>query len=78
MLRPGQRQLDLAPDQVRVPRVVGMDGHSRVAQHRLHPGGGDHDLFVSVAVPDRDELTVVVGVLDLDVRQRGQAARDTS
>ena len=30
---------------------------------------------VAVAVPDRDQLAVVLGVLDLDVGQRGQAAR---
>ena len=30
---------------------------------------------VAVAVPDRDELPLVVGVLDLDVGQRRQAAR---
>ena len=62
-------------DEVPVPLVVGVHRHRGVAEHRLGPGGRDHDRVVAVAVPDRDELALVVGVLDLDVRQRGQAAR---
>ena len=71
----GQRQLDLGADQVPVALVVGVHGDRGVAEHRLGPGGGDHDRVVAVAVADRDELALVVGVLDLDVGQRGQAAR---
>ena len=71
----GERQLDLGADQVLVALVVGVHGDGGVAEHRLGPGGGDHDRVVAVAVPDRDQLAVVVGVLDLDVasavRQRG-------
>jgi hypothetical protein len=71
----GQRQPDLAADQVAVPRVVGVHGHRGVAEHGLHPGGGHHDRVVTVAVPDRDQLALVLGVVDLDVGQRGHAAR---
>ena len=47
-----------------------------VAEHGLGPGGGDHDGLVTVAtVADRGELALVVAVVDLDVGQRGQAAR---
>ena len=63
----GQRQLDLGADQVLVALVVGVHRHRGVAEHRLGPGGGDHDRVVAVAVADRDQLAVVVGVLDLDV-----------
>ena len=71
----GQRQLDLGADQVLVALVVRVHGDRGVAEHRLGPGGRDDDRGVTLAVPDRDQLAVVVGVLDLDVRQRGQAAR---
>ena len=71
----GQRQLDLGADQVLVALVVGVHGDGGVAEHRLGPGGRDDDRRVAVAVPDGDELAVVVAVLDLDVGQRGQAAR---
>ena len=75
-MRPaGQRQLDLAADQVAVAGVVGVHRDRGVAEHGLDPGGGHDDLVVAVAVPDRDQLAVVVGVLHLDVGQRGQAAR---
>ena len=72
---PGQRQLDVGADQPAVPGIVGMHGHGGVAKHRFHPGGGDVDRVRAVAVPDRDQLAVVVGVVNLDVGQRGQAAR---
>ena len=62
-------------DQVPVALVVGVHGDRGVAEHRLGPGGGDHDRVVAVAVADRDQLALVVGVLDLDVGERGQAAR---
>ena len=71
----GQRQLHGPADQVGVALVVGVHRDGGVAEHGLGPGGGDHDGVVTVAVADRDELAVVVAVLDLDVGQRGQAAR---
>ena len=71
----GERQLDLDADQVLVASVVRVHGDGGVAEHGLGPRGGDDDRGVTLAVPDRDQLAVVVGVLDLDVRQRGQAAR---
>jgi hypothetical protein len=70
-----QRQLDLPADQVRVPGVIRVHRHRGVAQHGFRPGGGDHDRLVAVAVPDRDQFAVLVAVVHLDVRQRGQAAR---
>ena len=63
----GQRQRDLGADQVLVPLVVGMHRHGGVAEHRLGAGGGHDDRRVTVAVADRDQLAVVLGVVDLDV-----------
>jgi hypothetical protein len=56
-----------------VPLVIRMYRDGCVAEHRLGAGGG-HDGDVAVAVPDRDQFTVLVAVLDLDVAQRGQAS----
>src|SRR5690606_18084351 len=70
----GQRQLDLSADEVAVAVVVRVHGHRGVAEHRLRPGGRDHDRVRAVPVPDGDELALLVGVLDLDVGQGGQAA----
>ena len=70
-----QREVKLPADQVAVPRVVRVHGHRGVAEHGLHPGGGDHDRVLAVAIADGHKLAVVVGVIDLDVGQRGQAAR---
>ena len=39
--RPMQGQGDRLADQVLVARVVGMDGHGGVAEHRLGPSRGD-------------------------------------
>ena len=41
-----KRMLHESADQVRVARVVGMNGDGRVAEHRLGPSGGDHNLLV--------------------------------
>ena len=71
----GQGQRDRLADQVRVPLVVGMHRHCGVAEHRLGARGGHHDRLVTFSVADRDELAVVVGMVDLGVGQRGQAAR---
>jgi hypothetical protein len=70
-----QRQGDLLADQVPIARVVGVHGHGGVAEHRLGPRGRHHDRLVTVAVADRDQLPVVLGVVDLDVGKRRQAAR---
>ncbi len=70
----GERQLDLGADEVRVPLVVGVDGDGGVAEHRLGAGRRDDDLGVPGAVPDGDELAVVLLVLDLDVGDGRQAA----
>ncbi len=71
----GERQLDLGADQVPVALVVRVDGDRGVTEHRLGPGGGDDDGVLALAVADRDQLSVVVLVLHLDVRDGGQAAR---
>ena len=71
----GQRQHHRLADQVGVARVVRVHRHGGVAEHGLRPGGGDHDGVLAVPVADRDELALVVAVLDLDVGQRRQAAR---
>ena len=44
-------------DQALVARVVGMNGHGGVAQHRFRPGGGDDDV---VAGFERRRLAVLV------------------
>jgi hypothetical protein len=71
----GQRQLDLPADEVPVALVVGVDGDGRVTEHRLGAGRRDDDGLVALPVRHGDELAVVVLVLDLDVRDRGQTAR---
>ncbi len=71
----GQRHLDLGADQVRVPLVLGVHRDGRVTEHRLGARGRDDDRVRAVAVADRHQLAVVVGVLDLDVRQGRLAAR---
>ncbi len=71
----GQRQLDEPADQVLVALVLRVDGDGRVAEHGLGAGGGNDDGVVTLAVRHGDELAVVVLVLDLDVGDRGQAAR---
>ena len=71
----GEREVNLPADQVAVPGVVRVHGDGGVAEHGLGPGGGHHDRVRAVAVADRDQLAVVLGVIDLDVGKRGQAAR---
>ncbi len=71
----GQRQRHGLTDQVRVPVVVRMHGDRRVAEHRLGAGRDHDDRRVTLSVADGDQLAVVVGVVDLDVAQRGEAAR---
>ena len=78
IMRPDQRQLDLAADQVRVALVVGVHGDRGVAEHRLDPGGGHDDGVVAVAVADGDQLALDVVVLDLDVGQHAAHRRATS
>ena len=73
--RPVSGSSTVVPTRWLVPLVVGVDRHGGVAEHGLGSCRGDDDAVVSVAVADRDELAVVVGVVDLDVGQRGEAAR---
>ena len=71
----GEREFDGLADEVLVSLVVGVDRHGGVAEHGLGPRRRHHDAVVTVAVADGDQLAVVVGVVDLDVGQRGEAAR---
>lgn len=71
----GERQFDLRADEVGVALVVGVNGDSGVTEHRLGPSRRDDDRRVAFAVTDRDELTLVVLVLHLDVGDGGQTAR---
>ena len=60
-------------DQVPIAFVVGVHRDSRVAQHRLDPGGGDHDVGLRVverAVAERHQFAVDLEVVDLKVRDR--------
>ena len=60
-------------DQVAIALVVGVDRDRGIAQHRLDPGGGDHDVglrIVERAVPERHQLAVDVLVVDLEVGDR--------
>jgi hypothetical protein len=63
----GQRQLHRLADQAGVACVVRVHRDGGVAEHGLGPGGGDHDRVLTVTVTDRDELAVVVTMVDLDV-----------
>ena len=72
----GQRKFHFGADQVGVPIVVRVYRDRRVAEHRLRAGRRDDYLAGRrVAVPDRDQLALVVGVLHLDVRQCGGIER---
>ena len=60
-------------DQVAIAFVVGVHRDRGVAQHRLDPGGGDHDVglrIVERAVPERHQFAVDLEVVDLEVRDR--------
>ena len=54
--------------------VVGVHGNRGVAEHRLQPGRGHHDVRLRVVegtVPEADQLALDVGVGHLDVADRG-------
>lgn len=70
----GQRELDLPADEVPVPLVVGVDGNGRVTEHRLGTRGRDDEAVLALAVADGDQLTRVLLVLHLDVRDGRQTA----
>ncbi len=68
-----ERVRQAGTDQMAVALVVGMDRDRGVAQHRLDPSGGHHDVGLRVlqrAVPEGHQLTVDVLVVDLEVRDR--------
>ena len=72
-----RRQAHRAAHEATVALVVGMHGDGGVAEHRLRPRR--HDLDRAAAVGERIaqmiQLAVGVGVLDLEVGERGAAAR---
>ena len=67
------------PTRCRYRSSSGCTATRGVAQHGLHPGGGDHDRIgrfaIDRAVADRHQLAGVLGVIDLDVGQRGATTR---
>jgi len=65
-----ERQDHHFPDDVLVARVVGVDGHGRVSQHRLRARGGDADLprAVGIGVADVPEVALLLLELDLEIR----------
>ena len=64
------------PHEMAVPIVVGMDGHGRIAQHRLRPRRSDHDLPLALGerIPDVPEAPRLRVVLDLQIGDGGPAA----
>ena len=75
----GQRQVDELADQMPVPRIVGMHGHGRVAEHRLRPGRGDVQHFsrrrACNRIFDRPEVTLGIFVVNLVVGHGGSELR---
>ena len=67
----------MAPDQVLVPLVGRVDGDGRVAEHRLRPHRGHHQLAVAAGerVGDPHQLVDLLPVLHLQVRDRRAEAR---
>ena len=81
---PRQRQHDLAANEMAKFFVLGMDGHSRIAQHRLGTRGGDGDEGRSIlGVVDRalerivevPEMALGLDLLHLKIGDRGQQLR---
>ena len=73
----GDGQDDAGADFAGVARVVGMDGHAGVAQHRLRAGGGHGDILpaaVGQRIADVIQLAVLFGVVHFQVGQGGGAA----
>ena len=79
-----ERDAHPAPDERRVARVVGVDGHRGVAQDRLGPGRRDRDRrarigrpgrLVDEVVADRPDRARLGRRDDLEVADAGQAAR---
>jgi hypothetical protein len=65
-------------DEVFVALVIRVDGDGDIAEHRLDPGGRDigvRALALDIAVAQGDQLTLVVGVDDLDVGDGGAQHR---
>ena len=73
------RQAGFFPIEMAVAVVVGMDGDSGVAEHRLRTGGGDADDLVAPLQVDRvgdgPQGARFVPVDDLEIGERGLAAR---
>ena len=71
------RQDHLLPDMGLVSVVFRVHGDSRIAQHRFGPGGGDHQRPLSAyqGIPDVVEKAVQFLAFDLDIGERGHAAR---
>ena len=74
---PDDGELDLSTHQSRVAVVLGMHGDRHVAEHRLGPGGGDHDGAVTFGrrVPEVPETSVDLPRLHLEVGHCGPEHR---
>jgi len=72
-----ERQVHLPADEVGVARVLGVDHHRDVAQHRLRAGGGDHQVIARFAqglVAVGVHLDMLVGGIHQRVADRPQLA----
>ena len=76
-----ERKLDLAPDQVRIARVVRVHGDRHVPQHGLGAGGRDGDEArssgrrVAERVAEVPQVAILLLGLHLEVRDRGAQHR---
>ena len=74
----GQRQRQLAADEVAVARVLGVDRHGLIAEQRLGPGRRHHDValrLVGERVADEPEVALDLPRLDFEVGDRGAELR---
>ena len=71
------RQDTSLADEVLELLILGVDRNARIAHHRLGTGGGDDDVAAAVGerIADIPQMTGLVGILDLSVRERRQAVR---
>ncbi len=73
----GQRQPHRFQMQAPGARVLGIDGHGGIAQHRLRPRGRDHQLLVTAVhrIDDVPQVALRLFMLDFEIAERGLAAR---
>ena len=73
----GERQPDVAPHEVRGPRILRVHGDAGVPQHGLRAGGRHRDVAVTVheRIADVPEAALDLAGVDLEVRDRGAELR---